>query len=90
MERELGITNAREKFSNIIEQVQYQGDTIIINRHGKAAAAIVPVEVYVKWKKQRKALYDLFRQTHLLANLTPEEADRLALEAVVAVRSESS
>ena len=29
--------------STIIEQVQYEGDSYIISRHGRPAAAVVPV-----------------------------------------------
>jgi prevent-host-death family protein len=41
MERKLGLAKAREKFSEIIEQVQYQGESYVINRHGKPAAAVI-------------------------------------------------
>jgi prevent-host-death family protein len=81
MEKEMGVTKAREKFGDLVEQVQYQGDTFIINRNGKPAAAIVPIEVYESWKKERAAFFDLFRQAQENANLTSEEAERLASEA---------
>jgi prevent-host-death family protein len=86
MERQMGITEAREKMAEIVEQVQYQGNSFIINRHGKPAAAVVPVEVYENWKQQRNELFDLIRQMQERANLDPEEAERLAAEAVAAVR----
>ncbi len=89
MERVLGITKAREEFSNLIEQVQHQRDSYIISRHGKPAAAVVPIEVYENWKRQREELFDLIRQMQQEANLTPEEADRLAAEAVAAVRAQN-
>lgn len=89
MERMLGITKAREGFSHIIEQVQYRRDNYIISRHGKPAAAVVPIEVYENWKRQREELFDLFRQMQQEANLTPEEAERLATEAVVTVRAQN-
>jgi prevent-host-death family protein len=87
MERVLGITKAREEFSQVVEQVQYQGDSYIINRHGKPAAAVVPIEVYRSWKRQRQELFDLIRQMQQEADLPSEEADRLASEAVAAVRT---
>ena len=39
MERKLGVTEAREQLGNIVDQVQYQGDTYILSRRGKPAAA---------------------------------------------------
>jgi prevent-host-death family protein len=86
MERKFGVTEARSKFREIVEQVQYQGDTYIINKHGKPAAAMVPIEVYEAWKRQRAGLFDLIRGMQTEADLSPEEAARLVAEAVAAVR----
>ena len=88
MERVLGITQAREEFSNVIEQVQYQGDSYIISRHGKPAAAVVPIEIYENWKCQREEFFDRVRQLQQEAHLAPEDAERLAAEAVAAVRAQ--
>ena len=88
MERELGVTEAREKFAELIEQVQYQGGTIIINRHGKPAAVVVPVEVYKNWKRQRSEFFDLMWQMQGSADLAPEEVERLAAEAVTHIRKQ--
>ena len=89
MERKLGITQAREEFSTVIEQVQYQGDSYIISRHGKPAAAVVPMEVYENWMRQREEFFDLVRQAQQEASLAPEEAERLAAEAIAAIRAQS-
>ena len=89
MEKVLGVTEARKKFSNIVEQVQYQGDTYLISRHGKPAAAVVPVEVYEYWQRQRAEFFDLIRNIQKEADLSPEEADRIAAEAVAAIRGQS-
>jgi prevent-host-death family protein len=89
MERVLGVTEARKIFSNIVERVQYQGYSYIISRHGKPVAAAVPMGVYEGWKQQREEFFDLIRQMQQEADLTPEEADRLAAEAVAAVRAQS-
>jgi len=87
MEKELGVTKAREQFGELVEQVQYKGDSIIINRNGKPAAAIVPIDVYETWKKERKNFFDQIRQMQSNAGLEPDEADKLALEAVSKVRT---
>ena len=89
MERQIGITEARERIAEIVEQVQYQGKGFIINRHGKPAAAVVPVEVYENWQRQRKEFFDLVRQLQGRADLDPEEAEKLAAEAVAAVRKQA-
>jgi prevent-host-death family protein len=81
MEKVLGITKAREEFSTMIEQVQHQGDSYVISRHGKPAAAVVPIQVYEEWKRQRNEFFELVRQAQQDADLTPEEADRIAVES---------
>mgnify|MGYP002750773104 CR=1 FL=1 len=75
MEKELGVTEARKEFSDLVEKVQYQGDAYIISRHGKPAAAVVPVQVYENWRQQRKELYRLIRDMQDEADLDPEGAD---------------
>ena len=87
MEKVLGVTQARTEFSTLVEQVQHQGDTYIINRHGRPAAAVVPVHVYEQWKQQRNEFFEQIRQAQQQADLDPEEAKRIAAEAVAAARS---
>jgi prevent-host-death family protein len=90
MERKLGVTKAREKFGEIIDHVQYQGDTFIINRHGRAAAAVVPVEVYENWKQQRRMFFDAIRKMQDdNKDIDPEEIWEDVLKAQQAVRSSS-
>jgi prevent-host-death family protein len=87
MEKTIGLTRARESFSDLVEQVLYKGDAYVIERRGKPVAAVVPLEVYESWKRERAALFDLIRQAQQGADLVPEEAERLAAEAVRAARS---
>ena len=89
MESQLGMTEARRDFSKLIERVQLQGDTFLILRHGKPVAALVPTQLYNNWKRQRIELFDTVREIQTEANLDPEEAARLATEAVAVVRSRS-
>lgn len=87
MERKIGITQARANFSELVEEVEYRGETYIIDRRGRPAAALVPIEVYELWKRRRSELFDLIRQVQREADLDPEEAERLAAEAVEATRA---
>lgn len=88
LETELGLTKAREQLSTIVESVQYQGDTYIISRHGKPAAALVPIQVYEKWKQQRQEFFDLIREFQESSGENdPEEIMREVLEAQQAVRA---
>jgi len=89
VDRTLGIAKAREAFSTIVEQVQYRGQSFVISRHGKPAVAVVPIEVYESWKRQRAEFFDRFQQIQSAADLSPEAADRLAVEAVASVRRDA-
>lgn len=88
MEKELGITEAREKLSDVIEQVQYQGETYIISRRGKPAVAVVPIEVYENWKRQRKMFFDAIRNLQEAnKEVDPEQVWDDVLQAQRALRS---
>ena len=89
MEKKLGVTEARKELSNIVEQVQYRGNSYVISRYGKPAAAVVPIEVYESWQRQREEFFELIRDLQREADLSPEEADRVAREAVTGVRGQS-
>jgi prevent-host-death family protein len=90
MERELGITKARETLSDVVERVQFQGDTYIISRHGKPAAAVVPIEVYKNWKRQRRELFEAVRRIQSTnEEVDPDQVMEDVLQAQQAIRSSS-
>ena len=90
MENELGLTKARETLSTLVESVQYHGDMYIISRHGKPAAALVPLHLYEKWKQQRRDFFDLIREfQEASGDNDPDEVMRDVLEAQQAIRRET-
>jgi antitoxin (DNA-binding transcriptional repressor) of toxin-antitoxin stability system len=62
----------------------------VVERHGEPVAAMVPIEVYEQWKEQRSSFFARWRQAAETADLTPEEAETLAKEAVQAVRRDGA
>jgi prevent-host-death family protein len=91
MEKQVGVTQAREKLRLILDAVQYRGDKYVINRHGEPAVAVVPIEVYENWKKQRQRLFDLVRDVQA-ANEAVDQDEVLqdVLDAQQAVRGEDA
>lgn len=88
MKRELDITKARETLSAIIERVQLYGDTYVISRYRKPVAAIVPIEVYENWKRQRAELFDTIgRIRSRNEDVDPEQVMEDVLQAQQAIRS---
>lgn len=92
MEKTLGITEARMRFSELVDQVRYQGDMVTLLKSGKPAAVLVPVELVERWKAERREAVDAMRriQERVSAPVSEEEAMSLALEAQTAVRKRST
>jgi prevent-host-death family protein len=90
MERIIGAFEARRQFGRILQEVVGRGDKYVVERHGEPVAALVPIEVYEQWKRRREAFFDQMEEVAARANLSPEDADALAQEAVQAVRARSA
>jgi prevent-host-death family protein len=89
MEKEVGVTKARDMLRTILDEVQYGGDKYVLSRHGEPAAAIVPLEVYENWKKQRQRLLELIREVQSANDeYDPDEVMADVLEAQQAVRGQ--
>ena len=74
-------------FEKLIGQVRL-GRKFVVEEEGKPVAAVVPLQIYNTWKKESKRFFTTMREAAKTANLSEEEADRLADEAVKAVRAQ--
>jgi len=87
MERRIGVTEARKELARIMDGVKYKGENYVIVRHGEPAAAVVPMEVYLSWKREREELFGIIREIQAAnVDADPDEVMREALEAQYAVR----
>jgi prevent-host-death family protein len=85
----ISVSDARRSLHALIQRAQREGESYIITRHGEPAATLVPVSVYEDWQGQeREAFFDLVRDMQKEADLSPEEADRVAEDAASEIRSE--
>ena len=57
MDKTLGVTEARSRLGEIIDTVRYQGESVILTKSGKPAAAIVPYEMLEQWRQAREKLF---------------------------------
>jgi prevent-host-death family protein len=87
MERTVAAFEARRNFGRVLQDVAGKGDTVVVERHGEAIAAVVPMHLYEQWKKRREAFFDQMEEVSRRVNLSPEEADKLVEEAILAVRA---
>ena len=58
----LGVTEARSKFSEIVDRARYLGETTVLMKSGKPAAAIVPYMLLEQWQRDRAQLFALVEQ----------------------------
>ena len=59
MRKTVTAMRARGNLGQILEEVYYRGDQFIIERSGKPMAAVVPVEQYEQWRKEREEFFAL-------------------------------
>ena len=87
MERQMGVTEARRQLARIVDEVKYRGENYIIIRHGQPAAAVVPMDVYRRWKQEREELFGVIREIQAAnADADPEQVMKEVLEAQQSVR----
>jgi prevent-host-death family protein len=92
MERVMGVTEARSRFGEIVDKVQYQGDTVVLEKNGRPAAALIPFALFEKFLKNRDAAYQVVtevqKQNQGLA-MNEDELLTFVNEAVHEVRTQT-
>jgi len=76
---------ARGNLGQILEEVYYRGDQYIIERSGKAMAAVVPVEQFEQWRKERDAFFEVVDEIRERNRKVPPE--RIEQDVVTASRA---
>jgi prevent-host-death family protein len=75
------ISEARESFSNTINRVAFGGERVVLTRHGRRVAAVVPIEDLELLESLEDA-HDLDAVREALAD--PSNRDRIAWEELKA------
>lgn len=91
MEKRIGAYEARRRFGQLIEEAFYQRDRFIVERSGRAMAAIVPIADYEKWQRLSKArVFGMLEQAwERNADIPAEELERDVEDALTTFRRES-
>jgi prevent-host-death family protein len=79
---------ARQNFGDLLNQVQYRSDSVLITKDGKPVAALVDVEMFERIRRMREdflALTDRIGQGY--AGVDPAVAEREIAEAVAHARN---
>lgn len=80
---------AQARFDEIIAQVAAGEVELTIEEDGRPIAMLVPFDLSARQRVARERIRLAFEEMQEAANLSPEEAEDLALEAVRAVRTGS-
>ena len=62
MEKVTNSSALRSNLSLVLDEVQFNQDSYVIERKGRPAAVIVPLNVYDNWKRSRERFFDVVRQ----------------------------
>ena len=78
MERQLGITEASKQLAHIVDLAEHKSENCIIISYGRPAAVVVPMEVYLQWKKERENLSGVIRKVQAAdVDADPEQVMRV-------------
>jgi prevent-host-death family protein len=89
MEKTINAFEVRRSFGKVLQDILSRGDKYVVERHGTPVAVVVPVEVYEQWKQSREHFFATLRMAQEHANLSADEASKLAEEAVRATRTQA-
>lgn len=92
-EKTIAAYEARRQFGRMIREVESKGESYVVERHGEPVAAVVPLRVYERWKRQREEFLAILHKAQQNSiehdpDMTEEKAMEIALEAVAEVRAE--
>lgn len=89
MEKTTNSSDLRSNLSLVLDEVQFNQDSYVIERKGRPAAVIVPLAVYDNWKKSRERFFETVKQIQAAnENADPDEILQDILAAQQAVRAE--
>lgn len=89
MQKKITAMNARKNFGQVLNEAAFRGDDFIVERAGKAMAAIVSMEKYEIMRQSReeaRTAAELIKNK--MQGADPATTESLIAEAISAVRSE--
>lgn len=91
MEKVVTSSSLRSQLSHILDNVQFERNSYVVERRKKPAVAIIPISVYEAGKEQRAALFAQIAEfQEASGDNDPEATLELVVEAQEAIRREES
>ncbi len=88
MVRKVTAMKVRDNLGQLLEEVYYRGDEVVIERAGRAMAVLVPVGHYEQFQQNRKERFRILDRIRAKAKKIPaKKLDAVLDEAVRAARA---
>jgi prevent-host-death family protein len=84
MVTEVNAVKFRQNLGEMLNQVQYRNDSIVINKDGKPIAALVNAELFARIRRMRERFDELSQRIADAYAGVPEEEGMAEIEAAVA------
>jgi prevent-host-death family protein len=84
MVTEVSAVNFRQNLGEMLNQVQYRNDAIVINKDGKPVAALVDAELFARIRRMQERFDELTAQIADAFAHIPVEEGLAEIDAVVA------
>jgi prevent-host-death family protein len=82
MERTVDAVEAQRDSGELLREVETRGGPVVVERDGAPIAAVVPIELYRRWKRQHTAFFEQMREAAERSHVGSEgETMELAMEA---------
>ena len=80
---EVNAVNFRQNLGEMLNQVQYRNDSIVINKDGKPVAALVDAELFARIRRMQERFDSLSRRIAEAYAEVPVEEGLAEIDAVV-------
>ena len=88
MVKTMGAREARNNFSQLLGQVHFGGQVVVVERFGRPMVAIIPLQDYQQLIAEREARFQVLDEIRQrLPDLSVEEVEQDVAEAIAAVRA---
>jgi prevent-host-death family protein len=88
MVKHMGSREARNNFSQLLGEVHYGGQTVIIERSGRPMVAVIPLQEYERLVAEREARFQVLDEIRArLPDLPAEQVEQDVSLAITAVRA---
>ena len=89
MRKNISTQDLKTHIGEVVDAVRLRGDRYIIERRGKAVAAIVPLSVHENDERNRRRFFDLIETIHQKnRDVPPEQIETAIAQAIAQVRRE--